>query len=221
MGAVRIALAEDSVLLREGLRRLLVDCGFEVAAAVGDGAALLAAVESTRPDLCVVDIRMPPTYLDEGIRAAQEIRRRWPGTGVVVLSAYVEEGYAAELLGDRPAGVGYLLKDRVEDMEEFAASLRRVAGGGTALDAELLGQLIARSRRSEPLATLTRREREVLAAMAEGRSNVGIGEHLVVGIPAVEKHIANIFMKLGFERSPAEHRRVLAVLQYLGAESRW
>jgi DNA-binding NarL/FixJ family response regulator len=214
---VRVVLAEDSLLLREGLRRLLIDCGFEVAAAVGDGAALLAAVPVARPDLCVVDIRMPPTYLDEGVRAAQEIRRLWPEIGVVVLSAYVEEGYAAELLGDRPAGVGYLLKDRVEDVEEFASSLRRVASGGTALDPELLGQLLARRRRTDPLATLTPRERDVLAAMAEGRSNVGIADHLVIGIPAVEKHIANIFMKLGFDRSPGEHRRVLAVLQYVGS----
>jgi DNA-binding NarL/FixJ family response regulator len=214
---MRVVIAEDSALLREGLRRLLVEQGIEVADAVGDGEALLRAVAEHEPDVCVVDVRMPPTYVDEGLRAALVIRNRWPGTGVLVLSQYVEERYATELIGDNPDGVGYLLKDRVAEVEDFVDAVRRVAAGDTALDPEVVKQLLVRSRKKDPLATLTPREREVMAAMAEGRSNAGIGAELVIGPAAVEKHISSIFLKLGLRAEDGEHRRVLAVLRYLGA----
>jgi DNA-binding NarL/FixJ family response regulator len=213
---MRLVIAEDSALLREGLRRLLAEQGIDVVAAVADGEALLRAVAEHRPDVCVVDVRMPPTFVDEGLRAALVIRSRWPGTGVLVLSQYVEERYATDLIGDNPDGVGYLLKDRVDDVDDFIDAVRRVAAGDTALDPEVVKQLLVRSRKKDPLATLTPRERDVLAAMAEGRSNAGIGAELVIGAAAVEKHISNIFLKLGLRAEDGEHRRVLAVLRYLG-----
>ena len=185
-----VVVAEDSVLLREGLVRLLEEQGLRVTAAVGDGEELLRVVAERVPDVCVVDVRMPPTYLDEGLRAAVVIRHRWPQVGVLVLSQYVEERYAVELLSDQPGGVGYLLKDRVADVLEFVDALRRVARGGTALDAEVVAQLLARARHTDPLASLTARERQVLAAMAQGRSNVGIAADLVIGEGAVEKNVS-------------------------------
>jgi DNA-binding NarL/FixJ family response regulator len=210
---VRVVIAEDAVLLREGLARLLVDGGFDVVATVEDAIGLVTAVERERPDVCVVDVRMPPTHTDEGLRAAIEIRARWPGTAVLVLSQYVEERYATELLSGNTRGVGYLLKDRVADVREFLDALQRVAEGGTALDPEVVAQLLARSRR--PHDQLTPRESEVLALMAEGRSNVGIAERLVVTEGAVEKHVSNILAKLGLAPTESDHRRVLAVLAYL------
>ncbi len=215
---MRIAIAEDSVLLREGLTRLLADEGHEVVAAAGDAESFLRAVAETAPDVCVVDVRMPPTFTDEGLRAAVVVRDRWPSVGVLVLSQWVEERYATELIAGRPHGVGYLLKDRVADVTEFLDALRRVASGGSALDPEVVAQLLARSR--HPLGSLTPRERDVLALMAEGRSNSAIAQSLVVGGGAVEKHINNIFMKLGLGPADSDHRRVLAVLRYLnGAPS--
>jgi DNA-binding NarL/FixJ family response regulator len=216
--ALRIAIAEDSVLLREGLTRLLVDEGHQVIAASGDAESFLRAVTDTQPDVCVVDVRMPPTFTDEGLRAALVVRDRWPDVGVLVLSQWVEEQYATELIAGRPHGVGYLLKDRVADVAEFLDALRRVASGGSALDPEVVAQLLARSR--HPLGGLTPRERDVLALMAEGRSNSAIAQSLVVGGGAVEKHINNIFMKLGLAPADQDHRRVLAVLRYMnGAPS--
>jgi DNA-binding NarL/FixJ family response regulator len=215
---LRIAIAEDSVLLREGLTRLLADEGHEVVAAVGDAEGFLRAVAGAQPDACVVDVRMPPTFTDEGLRAALVVRDRWPSVGVLVLSQWVEERYATELIAGRAQGVGYLLKDRVADVAEFLDALRRVASGGSALDPEVVAQLLARSR--HPLGELTPREREVLALMAEGRSNSAIADTLVVGGGAVEKHINNIFMKLRLAPADRDHRRVLAVLRYLnGAQS--
>jgi len=215
---MRIAIAEDSVLLREGLTRLLVDEGHEIIAACGDAESFLRAVTDTQPDVCVVDVRMPPTFTDEGLRAALVVRDRWPDVGVLVLSQWVEEQYATELIAGRPHGVGYLLKDRVADVAEFLDALRRVASGGSALDPEVVAQLLARSR--HPLGGLTPRERDVLALMAEGRSNSAIAQSLVVGGGAVEKHINNIFMKLGLAPADQDHRRVLAVLRYMnGAPS--
>ena len=212
---MRVIIAEDSVLLREGLTRLLSDSGFTVGAAAGDAESFLRAVGQQPPDAVVVDVRMPPTFTDEGLRAALVVRRQWPGVGVLVLSQYVEERYAAELLSVKAdGGVGYLLKDRVADVTEFLDALRRVAEGGSALDPEVVAQLLARSR--HPLGDLTPREREVLALMAEGRSNSAIAESLVVGSGAVEKHINNIFTKLGLAPGDRDHRRVLAVLRYLG-----
>ena len=211
---MRVVIAEDSVLLREGLTRLLIEAGHDVVAAVGDGEALLRAVGAQRPDAVVADVRMPPTFTDEGLRAALLVRDRWPDTGVLVLSQWVEERYAVELISGRPYGVGYLLKDRVADVTEFLEALRRVAEGGSALDPEVVAQLLVRSR--HPLGDLTPREREVLALMAEGRSNSAIAESLVVGGGAVEKHINNIFAKLGLAPGDRDHRRVLAVLRYLG-----
>jgi DNA-binding NarL/FixJ family response regulator len=212
---MRVVLAEDSVLLREGLTRLLAEAGHEVAAATGDGESFLRAVSEHRPDVVVVDVRMPPTFTDEGLRAALAVRRSWPDTGVLVLSQYVEERYATELLSDRPQGVGYLLKDRVAELTEFLDALDRVAANGSALDPEVVAQLLARSR--HPLATLTPRELDVLALMAEGRSNAAIAATLVVGEGAVEKHISSIFAKLGLPPAEHDHRRVRAVLRYLGA----
>jgi len=212
---MRVVLAEDSVLLREGLTRLLAEAGHEVAAATGDGESFLRAVSEHRPDVVVVDVRMPPTFTDEGLRAALAVRRSWPDTGVLVLSQYVEERYATELLSDRPQGVGYLLKDRVAELAEFLGALDRVAANGSVLDPEVVAQLLARSR--HPLASLTPRELDVLALMAEGRSNAAIAAALVVGDGAVEKHISSIFAKLGLPPAEHDHRRVRAVLRYLGA----
>ena len=214
---LRVVIAEDAALFREGLARLVADRGHEVAAAVGDADALLAAVAEHDPDVAVADVRMPPTHTDEGLRAAIELRRDHPGTGVLVLSQYIETRYAARLLEGNAAGVGYLLKDRVADVAEFADALARVAGGGTALDPEVVSQLVRASRHSQGLAVLTPREREVLALMAEGRSNAGIGAALVVTGGVVEKHVASIFGKLGLPPSEADNRRVLAVLRYLGS----
>jgi DNA-binding NarL/FixJ family response regulator len=214
---MRVVIAEDAALFREGLARLIADRGHSVCAAVTDGDALLAAVAEHQPDVAVVDIRMPPTHTDEGLRAAIELRRDHPGTGVLVLSQYVETRYAARLLEGNAAGVGYLLKDRVADVAEFAEALTRVAAGGTALDPEVVSQLLRASRRAEGLAILTRRERDVLSLMAEGRSNAGIAAALVVSAGVVEKHVASIFGKLGLPPSEADNRRVLAVLRYLGA----
>jgi DNA-binding NarL/FixJ family response regulator len=212
---MRVVIAEDSVLLRAGLERLLVDGGFEVVGAVGDGPALIAAAAALRPDIAIVDVRMPPTHTDEGLRAAIEVRRLVPETRILVLSQYVEEHYAVELIGASAQGVGYLLKDRVADVSEFLAAVRRVADGGTALDPEVVAQLLGRRRRGRPLDALSPREREVLGLMAEGRSNQAIAAQLVVTEGAVEKHISNIFAKLGLPDSPTDHRRVLAVLTYL------
>jgi DNA-binding NarL/FixJ family response regulator len=214
---VRIVIAEDSVLLRAGLTRLLADEGETVIAAVGDGDALVDAVGRHEPDLAVVDVRMPPTHTDEGIRAALEIRRRWPQVGILVLSQYVEERYAIDLLAGNAARVGYLLKDRVADVREFIDAVRRVGAGGTALDPEVVTQLLARAVAQDPLDRLSPREREVLALMAEGRSNAAIAQALVVSDGAVEKHVRNIFTKLDLAPAEADHRRVLAVLHWLGA----
>lgn len=213
--ALRTVVADDSVLLRDGLVRLLTDSGFDVVAAVGDADGLLDAVTEHSPDLCLVDVRMPPTHTDEGLRAAIEIRRRHPDVAVLVLSQYVEERYAGELLTGDVAGVGYLLKDRVIDVDDFLVSLRRVANGGSAIDAEVVSQILGRSQRSSDLDRLTPREREVLTLMAEGLSNGGIADRLVVSNGAVEKHISNVFMKLGLDIEESSHRRVLAVLTYL------
>jgi len=214
---LRVVIAEDSALIRGGIARLTEESDRSVGATAGDGEAFSAAVEAHRPDVSVVAVRMPPTQRDEGLRAAIEARRRVPGTPVLVLSQYVERQYAAELLADRAGGVGYLLKDRVGDVREFMDALRRVANGGTALDPEVVAQLMARNRSDDPLATLTPREREVLAAMAEGRTNIGIARELSITEGAAEKHISNIFGKLQLPESPSDHRRVLAVLAYLGS----
>jgi DNA-binding NarL/FixJ family response regulator len=214
---VRVVIAEDAALFREGLARLLTDRGHQVVAAVADAAALIAAVAAHRPDIAVADIRMPPTHTDEGLRAAIELRRDYPRNGVLVLSQYIETKYATRLLAGNAAGVGYLLKDRVADVGEFADALTRVAAGGTALDPEVVSQLVRASRQAGGLAALTPRERDVLALMAEGRSNAGIADALVVSAGVVEKHVASIFGKLGLPQSEADNRRVLAVLRYLGS----
>jgi DNA-binding NarL/FixJ family response regulator len=211
---VRVVIAEDGVLLREGLARLLADEGHEVLATAGDALGLVEAVERERPDVCIVDVRMPPTFTDEGLHGALEIRERWPGTPVLVLSQYVEERYATELLAGDSTGVGYLLKQRVADVRDFLDALERVANGGTALDPEVVAQLMARARR-HPHDELTPREREVLGLMAEGLSNAGIAQRLVVTEGAVEKHVTSIFQKLRLEPAETDHRRVLAVLRYL------
>jgi DNA-binding NarL/FixJ family response regulator len=213
---MRVVIAEDSVLLREGLARLLAEAGHDILAATGDAEEFLRAVAAHQPDVVVVDVRMPPTFTDEGLRAALVVRSSWPAVGVLVLSQYVEERYATELLSDRSQGVGYLLKDRVADLAEFLDALERVAAGGSALDPEVVSQLLARG--PHPLAALTAREREVLALMAEGRSNAAIASELVVGDGAVEKHINNLFAKLGLPPGDRDNRRVRAVLRYLGAE---
>ena len=212
---MRVVIAEDSVLVREGLARLLGESGIEVAAAVGDAEALKAAVAEHKPDVAIVDVRMPPDHTDEGLRAAIAIRREHPGTAILVFSQYVETRYAADLLRMGSGGVGYLLKDRVADVTEFLDALTRVADGGSALDPEVVAQLLARSR--HPLGVLTPREREVLALMAEGRSNSAIADRFHVSERAVEKHISNIFSKPGLPPSDSDHRRVLAVLAYLGS----
>src|SRR5207302_5992382 len=208
---MRVVLSDDSVLLREGIARLLEDAGFEVVAQSGTADDLLRHVGMHKPDVALVDIRMPPTQTDEGLRAAQEIRERWPETGVLVLSQYVESAYAMELLGENAEGVGYLLKDRVSDVDEFAAAVRRVGEGGSALDPAGVPQLVGRRRRDDPLEELTPREREVLELMAEGRSNQAIAERLVITLRAVEKHVTSIFSKLRLPASAEDHRRVPAV----------
>jgi DNA-binding NarL/FixJ family response regulator/class 3 adenylate cyclase len=212
---MRIVLADDSVLLREGIARLLEDAGFEVVAQSGTADDLLRHVGMHKPDVALVDIRMPPTQTDEGLRAAKQIRERWPDTGVLVLSQYVEPTYAMELLGENAEGVGYLLKDRVSDVDEFAAAVRRVGEGGSALDPAVVSQLVGRRRRDDPLEDLTPREREVLELMAEGRSNQAIAERMVITLRAVEKHVTSIFSKLRLSATSEDHRRVLAVLTYL------
>jgi DNA-binding NarL/FixJ family response regulator len=215
MTGPRLVIAEDTAILREGLAQLLSDRGFEICATVADGDGLLAAAAKHRPDVTVVDVRMPPTYTDEGLRAAITLRRDYPGTGVLVFSQYVETRYAARLLAGGAAGVGYLLKDRVADVAEFTAALTRVAVGGTALDPEVVGQLVGASPQAASLSGLTPRERTVLSLMAEGRSNAAIAAALVVSPGAVEKHIASIFARLGLPPSESDNRRVLAVLHYL------
>jgi DNA-binding NarL/FixJ family response regulator len=213
-----IVIAEDSAVMRAGLAEIIADYGHQVIAAVGDAHGLLAAVDEHHPDVAVVDVRMPPGYTDEGLRAAIAIRRDHPATGVLVFSQYIETRYTADLLGAASggaAGVGYLLKDRVADVEDFVEALARVAAGGTALDPEVVTQLLGASRRADGLGTLTARERDVLGLMAEGRSNAAIAGILVVSEKSVEKHIGNIFSKLGLAPSDADHRRVLAVLRYL------
>lgn len=214
---LRVVIAEDSALIREGIARLIEESGGTVLAKVGDGPSFVEAVVEHRPDVSVVDVRMPPSQRDEGLRAAIEARRLVPGTPVLVLSQYVERQYATELLADRAGGVGYLLKDRVGDVREFMDALGRVARGGTALDPEVVAQLMVPRRAEDPLAVLTAREREVLAAMAEGRTNVGIATLLGISEGATEKHIGNIFGKLELPDSEIDHRRVLAVLTYLGS----
>jgi len=214
---MRVVIAEDAAVLRELLAQMLGERGHEVCAAVADADALRAAVAEHRPDVCVVDIRMPPAHSDEGLRAAIDIRRAHPGTGVLLFSQYIETRYATRLLAAGSAGVGYLLKDRVANVAEFTEALARVAGGGTALDPEVVTQLAGASRRTADLETLTAREREVLALMAEGRSNAAIAQGLVVPPGTVEKHVAAIFAKLGLQASEEANRRVLAVLRYLGA----
>jgi len=214
---VRVVIAEDLALLREGLTRLLEDAGFEVVAAVADGSDLLRAAVTQRPDVAVVDVRLPPSFRDEGLRAALEARRRVPGLPILVLSQYVEETYAAELLEDGADGVGYLLKERVADVGDFVDAVRRVAEGGTALDPEVVRQLVL--RRGGPVGSLSPREREVLALMAEGRSNAGIAAALVVTESAVEKHVRSVFAKLRLPATEEANRRVLAVLAYLRSEA--
>lgn len=215
---MRVMIAEDSVLLREGLSRLLKEAGVDVTAATPDAETFLRAVAADVPDAVVVDVRMPPTFSDEGLRAALVVRKSWPDVGVLVFSQYVEERYAAELLGVKAnGGVGYLLKDRVAEVGEFVDALQRVAAGGSAIDPEVVAQLL--TRKADPLSSLTPRERDVLGLMAEGRSNAAIASTLVVGAGAVEKHVNSIFMKLGLAPADSDHRRVLAVLTYLGLTS--
>ncbi|MEU0058632.1 response regulator transcription factor [Streptomyces sp. NPDC006334] len=212
---MRAVIAEDSLLLRIGVVKVLEAAGFEMCAQVADAEGLLAAVEEHRPDIAVVDVRMPPGFTDEGVRAALVIRRQYPHTAVLLLSQYVEERYAADLLAANTSGVGYLLKQRVADVEEFAEAVRRVAAGGTALDPQVVAQLLVR-RHSDPLDRLTPRERAVLELMAGGRSNAGVAAELVVSESAVAKHINSIFTKLDLPKADADHRRVLAVLRFLG-----
>ena len=214
----KVVLAEDSVLLRDGIVRLLTSAGFEVAAACPDGETFLAAVDEHRPDLVVVDVRMPPTFTSEGIVAALKVRDAYPETAVMVLSQYVEEQYATELVASRSKGVGYLLKDRVADTGDFVAALRDVAGGGTVLDPEVVTQLLTRARHADPLAVLTVREREVLDLMAQGRTNSAIAQELFISDGAVEKHVTSIFTKLDLPPADGDHRRVLAVLRWLDQE---
>ncbi|RKN12872.1 response regulator transcription factor [Streptomyces radicis] len=212
---MRVVIAEDSVLLREGVARLLEDEGHHVVAKAGDGEELLAEVARHTPDVAVVDVRMPPTHTDEGLRAALTIRERWPGMGVLVLSQYVEERYATELLTADAGGIGYLLKDRVARVEEFMDALTRVAEGGSALDPVVVRQLFARSRRSDPLSRLTERESTILGLMAEGHTNESIARQIYVSNSAVEKHVASIFRKLELDAAEGASRRILAVVRYL------
>ena len=213
---MRVVIGDDSVLLREGISRLLREEGIEVVEGAGDAVELMAAVERQHPDLAIIDVRMPPTYSDEGLRAAIEIRRRRPEVALLVLSQFVEERYATELLAGETSGIGYLLKDRVGDVAEFIEVVHRVASGGAALEQDVVRQLLARSHKSDPLARLTPREREVLSLMAEGKSNSAIADDLVVSLGAVEKHVTNIFMKLDLPQDDElRHRRVMAVVRYL------
>jgi DNA-binding NarL/FixJ family response regulator len=214
---MRVVVAEDNTLLREGVARLLEDAGMDVVGRFGDADAMLAAVREDEPDVAIVDVRMPPSHTDEGLRAAAEIREHHPGTGVLVLSQHVELGLAFKLLADSVERTGYLLKDRIGDVGEFADAVRRVAEGGTALDPTIVSQLLSRKRDDDPLANLTPREREVLALMAEGSSNQAIADKLVISLRAVEKHVTSIFGALGLPSTGLEHRRVLAVLTYLRA----
>jgi DNA-binding NarL/FixJ family response regulator len=217
--AVRVVIGEDDVLLREGIVRLLAEAGFEVAAQAGDAEEFLRKALAHRPDVTVVDIQMPPGHGDDGLRAALELRRQRPETGVLVLSQYYDEQYALDLIGERAEGVGYLLKERVGDVAAFTDAISRVAAGGSALDPEVVGRMLGRRRSGGPLDSLSPRERDVLAAMAEGKSNHGISEALFVTEAAVEKHVTGIFQKLGLGPTPTEHRRVLAVLTYLRGSS--
>jgi DNA-binding NarL/FixJ family response regulator len=212
---MRVVVADDSTLLREGVVRLLEEAGLEVVGQAGDGEELLRKVRAHKPDVALVDVRMPPTHTDEGLRAAREIRAELPGVAVLVLSQYVEVAYARELLAESAEGLGYLLKDRVADVEALTEAVRRVGEGGSALDPEVVSQMLGRQRRDDPLAELTPREREVLGLMAEGRSNAAIAAELVVTDRAVEKHVTNIFAKLDLTASGEDHRRVLAVLRFL------
>jgi DNA-binding NarL/FixJ family response regulator len=214
---VRVIVADDSMLLREGVTRLLGEAGFEVVGQAEDGEELMRKVKAHKPDVAIIDIRMPPTHTDEGLRAARAIREEVPDTGVLVLSQYLEEEYALELLGDDAAGVGYLLKDRVYDVDRLSEAIRRVAEGGSALDPEVVSQMLGRRRAEDPLEELTPREREVLGLMAEGRSNRAIAEALVISDRAVEKRVTSIFSKLNLPPAPEDHRRVLAVLAFLGS----
>ncbi|HEY2552369.1 MAG TPA: response regulator transcription factor [Streptosporangiaceae bacterium] len=215
---MRAVIADDSVLLREGITRLLGEGGVAVSAAVGDAAALLAAIAEHRPDLAIIDVRMPPGHRDEGLRAAIEIRRRWPDVALLVLSQFVEERYATELLSGESRSVGYLLKDRIADVDEFIEAVQRVADGGTVIDPEVVRQLLARTHQADPLSRLTRREREVLSLMAEGRSNTSIARSISVSMGAVEKHVASIFAKLDLAPDDEQRqRRVMAVLRYLNS----
>jgi DNA-binding NarL/FixJ family response regulator len=217
---VRVVIGEDDVLMREGIARLLVEAGFDVVSQAGDAEAFLRKALAHRPDVAIVDIQMPPGHGDDGLRAALELRRRLPATGVLVLSHYYEEQYALDLIGETAEGVGYLLKERVGDVEAFRDAVTRVAAGGSALDPEVVGRMLGRRRREGPLDELSPRERDVLAHLAEGKSNQGIAEELVVTSAAVEKHVTSIFHKLGLEMSPTDHRRVLAALTYLRDSSR-
>jgi DNA-binding NarL/FixJ family response regulator len=212
---MRVAIAEDSVLLREGLARLLVDAGFDVLARCGDAEELLRVLRSLLPDVVIVDIRLPPTHTDEGLRAAVQIRADHPGVGVLVLSQYVELGLAMKLLADSAEGVGYLLKDRISDVPDFLEAVKRVAAGGSAIDPTIVSTLLSRRRSDDPLAALTPREREVLELMAAGNSNQGIADRLVITLRAVEKYVSSIFGKLGIPATGSESRRVLAVLLFL------
>jgi DNA-binding NarL/FixJ family response regulator len=214
---MRVVLADDSLLLREGVARLLEEAGLDVVAQAGDAEDLLRKVGAHKPDVAIVDVRMPPTHTDEGLRAAAEIRNNHSGTGVLVLSQYIEEAYAMELLSSNAEGVGYLLKDRVADLDRFVDAVRRVGEGGSALDPEVVSRLLGRRRQADPLAEISPREREVLALMAEGRSNHAIATELVVTERAVEKHVTSIFTKLNLPPTADDHRRVLAVLTYLKA----
>jgi DNA-binding NarL/FixJ family response regulator len=215
---VRVVIAEDAVMLREGLIRLLADEDIETVATCADGPGLVEIVEEHRPDLAIVDVRMPPTFTDEGLRAALEARRRVPGTPILVFSQYVEERYATDLIGGGAEGIGYLLKERVADVADFLTAVRQVADGGTVIDPEVVAQLLGRRRRGDRLEALTPREREVLGLMAEGLSNGAIARKLVVTDGAVEKHISNIFLKLNLAHADSTHRRVMAVLAYLGED---
>lgn len=214
-GPMRIVIAEDSVLLRDGLARLLSEAGHDIVAAVDNADDLRLVVDDLLPDIAIIDVRMPPTFTDDGVRAAVDIRGRHPGVGLLVLSQYVEEQYSRELIGSNATGVGYLLKDRVADIDEFLAAVERVGSGGAAFDPEVISQILARTVRTDPLARLTPREREVMALIAEGRSNASIAAALVVSDGAVEKHVSSIFTKLDLTPSDADHRRVLAVLRWL------
>ena len=212
-----VVIGEDDVLLREGIARVLADAGYEVVAQAGDAEAFLRKALSHHADVAVVDVKMPPDHSDDGLRAAVELRRRRPATGVLILSQYCEERYAIDLIGDRAEGVGYLLKERVGDVDAFVDAVNRVASGGSALDPEVVARMLGRRSQQSPLQELTRREREVLASMAEGKSNIGIAEALVVTEAAVEKHVTSIFSKLGLGQTLHDHRRVLAVLTYMRA----